>query len=152
MSLVTTMKESGGFDLHEETEWYEGTITDIEETDGQFGAGYKFVINIDGEVFDDGNPRDTWAFCSQTLSPRSKLFKWAKGILGEAAMPTAGQPFDLGQMIGTRVKTMFEQYPGTDPDGNPTTKEKVVAIKAAGTPAAAPATAVAAAPAQPDPF
>lgn len=132
MSLTTVMKETSGFDLHEENEWYEGTITDIEETDGQYGPGYKFIINLDGETFDDGNARDTWAFCSQTLSPRSKLYKWAKGILGEAAMPAAGEPFDLGQLIGARIKAMFEHHPGTTPEGEAITKEKVVALKTAG--------------------
>ena len=146
------MKEAGGFDLHEETEWYEGTITDIEETDGQYGAGYKFVIGIDGETFDDGKPRDTWAFCSQTLSPRSKLFKWAKGILGEAAMPAPGQPFDLGQMIGARVKVMFEHVQSTTPEGDQITKDKVVAIKTAGTAAPAPPAPVVTTPTDPDPF
>lgn len=140
MPLTVTMKEGGGFDLHEEGEWHPGTLVDIEDLpDGQYGPGLKWIINLDGDVYDDGKPRDTWAFCSQTLSPRSKLYKWAKGILGETAMPQAGQTLDLGQLVGKRVKVMFEHGPGMTPEGDPITKEKVVGIKAAGdTPAPAP--------------
>lgn len=131
MPLQIPVKESGGFDLHEEDEWYVGTIVDIEELpDGQYGPGLKFIINLDGETFDDGKPRDTWAFCSQNLSPRSKLGKWIKGIVGD--LPAAGQVFDLGTLIGARVKVMFEHVPGMTADGDPITREKVVAIKTAG--------------------
>lgn len=163
MSLSVTMKESSGFDLHEENEYYDGTVVDIQDLpDGTFGPGLKWIINLDGEVDAiSGQPRDTWAFCSQTLSPRSKLFKWAKGILGEAAMPAPGQSFDLGQLVGQRVKVMFEHVPGTDDTGAPQVKEKVTVIKTAGpvapvvqaavAPVPAPAAAPAAA-ASPDPF
>ena len=146
-----TMRESGGFDLHEEGEYYTGTVVDIEDLpDGQYGPGLKWFINLDGEILDDGKPRDTWAFCSQTLSPRSKLYKWAKGILGESALPASGQTLDLGQMIGKRVKVMFEHAPAMDPDGNPITREKVVTIKAAENGAApAPSQPAPAQPAQP---
>lgn len=143
MPLTVTMKEGGGFDLHEEGEWHPGTLVDIEDLpDGQYGPGLKWIINLDGDVYDDGKPRDTWAFCSQTLSPRSKLYKWAKGLLGESGMPQAGQTLDLGQLVGKRIKVMFEHIPGMTPEGDPITKEKVVGIKATGdTPEATPAPA-----------
>lgn len=150
--VTVTMTESKGFDLKEEGEWYSGTLVDLEDLpDGQYGPGLKWIVNLDGDVYDDGKPRDTWAFCSQTLSPRSKLYKWAKGILGETAMPKPGETLDLGQLIGKRVKLMFEHVPGFDPDGNPITRERVVQIKAAGeaapaAPAPAPTTATHVAP------
>lgn len=156
------MKESSGFDLHEEQEWYEGTVVDIEDLpDGNYGPGLKWIINLDGEVDPiSGTPRDTWAFCSQNLSPRSKLYKWAKGVLGEAAMPQPGQAFELAGLIGRRVKVMFEHVDGFDGDGNKTVKEKVVSMKAGGAaavtaaaPAApAPAPATPPPPADPDPY
>ena len=159
MSLTVTMKESSGFELHEENEWHEGIVANIEDLpDGTFGPGLKWIINLDGETDGmTGEPRDTWAFCSQTLSPRSKLYKWAKGVLGEAAMPAPGQPFDLGRLIGQRVKVMFEHVPGMDDEGNATTREKVTVIKTAGTtpaatPVVAPVVAAPAAEATPDPF
>jgi hypothetical protein len=160
MSLTVTMTESGGFELHEENEFYEGTITSIEEAEDRgFGPGLKWIINLDGETDAiSGEPRDTWAFCSQKLSPRSKLYKWARGVLGEAGMPAAGGTLDLTSIIGARVKVMFEQVPGTDENGNAVTRERVVAIKTSSTAApvaATPAPAAPAAPqaaAQPEPF
>lgn len=159
------MKESSGYDLHEENEFYEGTVVEIQDLpDGQYGPGLKWIINLDGEVDPiSQEPRDTWAFCSQTLSPRSKLYKWAKGVLGETAMPAPGEMFDLARLVGVRVKVMFEHVPSMDDEGNPTTKEKVTVIKAGDTTTqVAPAPQVQAAPppepqatpqqANPDPF
>lgn len=138
MTLTVTMQESGGFELHEEAEWYEGILLNIEEADDRgFGPGLKWIINLDGETDSfSGEPRETWAFCSQKLSPRSKLFRWAKGVLGEHAMPEPGGALDLAGLIGARIKIMFEHVPGTDDAGNPQTKERVVAMKTAGTTAA----------------
>lgn len=160
MTLTVTMQESGGFELHEESEWYEGTITSIEEAEDRgFGPGLKWIINLDGETDAiSGEPRDTWAFSSQKLSPRSKLYKWARGVLGEAAMPAAGGTLNLASIIGARVKVIFEHTPGTDENGNAVTRERVATIKTAGTttapavetPAAAPVAPQAAA--QPEPF
>lgn len=158
MSLTVTMTESAGFELHEEGEWYEGIISSIEPADDRgFGPGLKWIINLDGEVDAiNGEPRDTWAFSSQKLSPRSKLYKWVKGILGEGRMPEPGGVLDLASVVGARVKVMFEHTPGTDENGQAITREKVVGIKTAGTqtpPAAPPADPVPApVEAQPEPF
>lgn len=143
MTLTVTMQEGGSYELHEESEWYEGVLVDIQEAEDRgFGPGLKWIVNLDGETdpFND-EPRETWAFSSQKLSPRSKLFKWAKGVLGETAMPDPGGSLELSKMIGARVKVMFEHVPGTDDAGQATTRERVIAIKAAGTtspPATAP--------------
>lgn len=158
MSLTVTMTESAGFELHEEGEWYEGILSSIEEAEDRgFGPGLKWIINIDGETDPiNDEPRDTWAFSSQKLSPRSKLYKWAKGVLGEEKMPAPGGALDLGSLVGARVRIMFEHVPGTDADGQPVTREKVSGIKSAGKPApavAAPtAPAAPAAEADPDPY
>lgn len=128
MPLILTATESGGFDLHDADEWYEGTIVAIEETDGQWGPGLKWIIELDNETHDDGNPRETWAFCSQKLSPRSKLYAWLKG-LDPSSIPDAGQTVDLEQFIGTRVQAMFERVDGFDSDGNSLEKEKVVKLR-----------------------
>lgn len=126
MPLVIERTESGGFDLHEPDEWFDGTITAIEETDGQWGAGLKFIIVLDGEeTADDGYPRETWAFASQKLSPRSKLYGWAKGLGWDPESET----IDLEEFVDARCQVMFEQYEGTDPDGNAVTKEKVVKVR-----------------------
>lgn len=126
MPLQIPVSESEGFELHDADEWYDGTITGVEETDGQWGPGVKFLIVLDGEeAADDGYPRETWAFASQKLSPRSKLYAWAKGLGWD---PDDGT-LDLEDYVDTRVQCMFEHYNGTDPDGNSIEKEKVVKLR-----------------------
>ena len=132
MPLPTlTVSESGGFDLHEEDEWFDGTITNIEETtDGQWGPGLKFIIELDGDTYtlDSGEEvqRETWAFCSQKLSKRSKLYGWAKGL----GWDPADETISLEDYVNVRCQVMFERFDGFDRDGNPQEKEKVVKIRA----------------------
>lgn len=130
MPLTIEMTAGGGFDLHEEAEWLDGLLVAIEETDGHYGPGLKWIIELDDdEPADNGDPRETWAFCSQKLSPRSKLYAWAKAI-DPSSLPEAGGVLDLEDFIGRRVQVMFERYMG-DVDGEPVEKEKVVKIRAA---------------------
>lgn len=128
---TVTATESGGFDLHEPDEWHDGTVTGIEESnDGQWGPGLKWLIVLDDdEPHDDGAPWETWAFCSQKLSPRSKLYGWLKGI-DPSLIPEPGGTVDLDDLVGTRIQVMFERVNGHDPDGNPQEKEKVTKIRA----------------------
>lgn len=130
MSLQVTLSESGGFDLHEPEEWLDGLIVAIEETEGTFGPGLKWIIELDDdEPADNGEARETWAFCSQKFSPRSKLYSWIKAI-DPALIPEPGDVLDLEDIIGQRVQVMFERYQG-DIDGEPVEKEKVAKIRAA---------------------
>lgn len=127
MPLTLTATEAGGFDLHDADEWYPGNIYNIEETDGQWGPGLKWVIHLDGDTFDDGTQRETWAFCSQKLSPRSKLGKWLKALNDRTVDP--GDIVDLTEYVGNRCQVMFERYDGFDADGNPVEKEKVTKLR-----------------------
>lgn len=130
MPLQVQYSESAGFDLHEADEWYDGLVVAIEETDGVWGPGLKWIIELDDdEPADNGDPRETWAFCSQKLSPRSKLYAWIKAI-DQTAIPEPGGVLDLEQFVGARVQAMFEHYMG-DIDGNEVEKEKVVKLRAA---------------------
>lgn len=124
MSLKMTMTESSGFDLHEPDEWLSGKITAIEETDGMYGPGLKWIILLDDENW------DTWAFCSQKLSTRSKLYDWIKG-LDPQNLPEPGGTVDLKQYVGKRVQVMFEQY-----ETETGLREKVVKLRAEKKPAA----------------
>lgn len=126
MPLTVTATEAGGYELHEADEWFDGTIVAIEETEGQWGPGLKWIIEIDGETHDDGNARETWAFCSQKLSPRSKLYGWLKGLGHDVE---AGDTVNLEDFVGNRCQVMFEHYDSHDPDGNPLEKEKVVKLR-----------------------
>lgn len=126
MPLELTATETT-FELKEPDEWYTGQLVTIEETpDNGYGEGLKWVIEVDGDTFEDGTPRQTWAFCSQKLSPRSKLYGWLKGF---DMAPEAGQTVDLAKLEGKAVDVMFEH--GEKQDGTPT--DKVVKIRASKT-------------------
>jgi hypothetical protein len=51
-------------------------------------------------------------------------------LKGFGITPEPGEHVDLEDLVGKRVEVMFEEYAGTDNDGNPVTKEKVVKIRA----------------------
>lgn len=104
MSLEIAMTESSGFDLHEPDEWYAGKLISIQETDpGKFGPKLKWVIQLDDEDY------ETWAFCYQKLSPKSKLYEWIKG-LDPSDLPEPGDVVQFDKYLGKRIQVMFEQY------------------------------------------
>lgn len=114
------MAENSDSYLHEADEWIGGQIVDIETTpDTGYGPGFKWVIQLDNSEEGDF---DIWAFCSQKLSQKSKLYGWLTGM---GATVDIGQTYDLDQLVGMRCQIMFEQF---DKDG--ATKEKVVKIRA----------------------
>jgi len=101
--LEIPMVESSGFDLHEPDEWLPGSITRISETDDNgYGPGLKWEMQLDEEEW------DTWAFSSQKLSVKSKLYKWLTAINPETP-PTVGDTVDLADLIGRRVEVTFER-------------------------------------------
>ena len=129
MPLTLEATESEGYELHEEGEWYPGDLASIEETESEWGAGLKWIIHLDGELDPiNDEPRETWGFCSQKLSPRSKLYGWLKGF---GIQPDPGDHVNLEKLVGGQVQVMFETYNAFDSDGNPVVKEKVVKIRAA---------------------
>lgn len=126
------VKESAQFEMHEPEEWLAGKIIDIEETEpGKFGPGLKIVLVLDDdEPNDDGSDNEVWAYTSQKLSTRSKLFAYASAILGDE-MPDVGQVLDLDLLIGKKVDVFFERYTGVDREtGAPVEKEKVTRMRA----------------------
>ena len=123
MPLKIQMSESSGFDLHVADEWLAGIIKGIdEEPDRGFGVGLKWVIQLDNEDW------DVWAFCSQKLTTRSKLYKWLQG-LDPDHVPEKDEIVDLEPYIGRRVQVMFEHY---IPEGGTANdkREKVARIRA----------------------
>tara|TARA_R110000787_G_scaffold117171_10_gene227734 strand:+ start:2668 stop:3108 length:441 start_codon:yes stop_codon:yes gene_type:complete len=116
---ILDVSESSGFELHEADEWYDGHINSIEAGEGTFGPDLKFIIILKGEI-----DREVWAFSSQKLSPKSKLYGWAKAL--GYPMDT---PLNLQNLVGDKVQIMFERYMATDQEGNPLEKEKVVKIR-----------------------
>ena len=123
MALELTVKAGGSFDLHEADEWIDATIIDIQDDpDGKFGPQLKWILHVDG----DDQDRETWAFCSQTLSPSSKLYAWLNAGFYDLGV---GQTVVIEDLIGDRCQVMFEQYQ-RDAEGGAYTAEKVVKIRA----------------------
>ena len=124
MPTLTVTEAGEGF-LHEPEEWLPGTVVAIEETEaGMYGPGLKWIIALD-----EDDDRDTWAFCSQNLSPKSKLYGWLKAM---GANLESGATVDLEDYIGHRVDVFFERYDSTR-DGEAVEKEKVTKIRASKT-------------------
>lgn len=128
-----TVNEAVQYELHEADEWLPGRIVDIEETESDWGSGLKWIIVLDDdEPNPDGSDRETWAFSSQKVSPKSKTYKWAAAILGE--MPEAGDELDLNLLLQKPIEVFFEQVESDEIDrstGKAIVKEKVEKIRAA---------------------
>lgn len=127
MPLELTVTAGSDAFLHEPDEWLPGQVVNIQEAEDRgFGPGLKWIIELDEDEAGD----ETWAFCSQSLSPRSKLYGWLKAL---GADLDNGAVVDLEQYVGKRVDVMFERYQGTAADGSDVEKEKVVKIRASKT-------------------
>ena len=104
MGLLQTV---GTGDYRDVNEWYSGTIDSIEETDHpKYGSGLKWIVYLDT---DDGSDYpETWAFTSQQIAPRTKVYRWLTGIYGRS--PAVGASIDLGKLFGTRVQVQFAPH------------------------------------------
>lgn len=90
------------FEKKEENEWYAATIVAFEEADDTgYGPGIKWILELEGE-----EGREQWAFSSQKLSPRSKTYKWVKGI-DENVLPEAGGVFNIEVLAGREIFVEF---------------------------------------------
>lgn len=79
---------------------YSAIIKEITEEDGQFGPQLRLQFVI---LDDDGDETDQQirGWCSQKWGEKTKLFKWAKNILGKKC-PGAGQPMDTDKLVGKK--------------------------------------------------
>lgn len=97
---------------------YVATVKDLTEDDGQFGPQIKFVFEIEETLAcDSGDPEDwvgqeKWGWCSDSLTPNTKLFKWARQILGGDF--EIGDDLVLDDMIGRKVRITI----GENKNGN----------------------------------
>lgn len=60
-----------------DTGTYPATVESITTTTGQFGEQLQW----DFKLLDDGSSQRAW--CSTSLTPKSKLFAWSRALLGE---------------------------------------------------------------------
>ena len=133
MTLPDIHQTTPTYVYHEENRWYPGLIHTIEvapSTREDWADQLKWIIHLDGELADDGAQLEVWAYCTQTYTPKSKLTKWATGLLGKGNLPETLNPTIF---IGTRVEIMFETYQGQDRDGQPVEKERPSIMKAGST-------------------
>jgi len=119
--LTIPITQTSGFDLHEPDEWYDAHIDRIDETDGQYGPGLKFIF-----IVNDEEDRETWGYTSQKLSPKSRLYAWLHGL----GINLDGDTVNLEDIVGSTCQLMFERYQGTSPEGQPVEKEKVIKVRA----------------------
>ena len=99
---------------HDEDTPYDGWIKRLEESESDYGAGFRWVFDIQDE--------EVWAFSSQIFNNRSKLGQWAAKILGEAIYDGG---FDTDSLAGEPVTVMFEYNTTTAGD----LSEKIVSVK-----------------------
>ena len=123
MPTELTVTTAGDSFLHEADEWLDATIIDITADEGMYGPQLKWILHVDG----DDTDRETWAYCSQNLSSKSKLYSWLNAGFYNLEV---GATIIIEDLIGDRCQVMFERYEGTDPQGNALEKEKVVKIRA----------------------
>ncbi len=118
MGLEITVKDGA---YHDEDVWYPGTVLRIEETneESQYGPGLKWIIGLDDDAGSDYP--ETWAFSSQSLTPRTKTFRWLTEIYGRS--PAVGMTIDLEKLFGVRVGIQFAPHP-KNPDKQIVTKFK----------------------------
>lgn len=87
------------YELHEQDEWYSGTIREVEESQyADNEPSLKFKVRLDGEE------DDAWVFTSQKYSDfPTKLWKLAEAVLGSAP-----DVLDTEQLIDHRLDLMFK--------------------------------------------
>ena len=89
---------------------YLGTVAEIEDDpSGKFGPQFKFVWTLDGQYHDqgdkEGQPIQQWDWCSQKLTPKSKL--WSVAVtLGKT--PVLGQPLNTDDLLGKKAQLVIK--------------------------------------------
>lgn len=100
-----------------DTGTYTATVASIEQTDGQYGPQLQWDFRLE-----DGSSQRAW--CSQSLTPKSKLFAWAKALLGEVP-----DSIDTDDLLGLPCRLSIVMR--TREDGSETNKvDNVLAPKA----------------------
>jgi hypothetical protein len=97
MSLTIEATEAKSL-INLEPGTYSARVAAVEPADGGFGSQVKLSFAVDGETTDDGEPLVLWAWASQKLNPKTKLWRFVGAITGSA--PVKGQPFDVESLIG----------------------------------------------------
>lgn len=129
--VITAQAYGGGsYELHEEGEWFPGTITSIEEASqpNQWGKiDLYWTVKLDEGDSDGFDPRFR---TSQSLHPKSNLVKYLKWIEGSAwTAPAPGEVVDLNDYVGRRIDVMFERYEKILDDGSTVERESIARVR-----------------------
>ena len=84
---------------------YQATIESMEKGAGNYGEQIKFTFNL-------GNDCKLMGWTSTNYSEKSKLFGWAKSVLGDTFDPKAD--FDTDWLLGKRVLVQVSKRMGND--------------------------------------
>ena len=121
---------------------YSATVVGIEPVAGEYGDQLKWRFAVD----DAGTARELWAWCSQKLSPKSKLWGWTDAILfGGLGLPAGYAEFDTADMIGRQCRIVVELTEGAGGEYNRV--RNIIGASPAGVKPLAPAAVAAAVPA-----
>lgn len=96
---------------------YVAELVKLEEDDGQYGAQIKFYFEMK-TVISSNDPEasewlgeEKWGWCSDRLTPNTKLFHWYKQLMG--VEPDIDDDLDLTEMLGKQaVVTIRENKNG----------------------------------------
>lgn len=89
---------------------YPATIVEVLAEEGQFGPQLKFKFQLD-----DGRTLLGW--CSQTFSPKSKLYNWTKAAFGGSEIPRTYN-LNTDHLQGRGVRLFVTVEPGRDGEYN----------------------------------
>ena len=82
---------------------YTATVASVVPAEGQFGPQLEWQFQIE-----DGTTFKSW--CSQSLSPKSKLYSWARALLGGEVPET----LDTDDLIGKPCRISLLLRPRDD--------------------------------------
>ena len=91
---------------------YPATVSKVEAADGQYGDQVKFYFDVLGQRTTDGEPLELWAWASQKLNPRTKLWRWTKVLTGQE--PVKGNAYDLESLVGASCSLLVVRTEETE--------------------------------------
>ncbi len=95
--------------------YYPTVITDIEETEGNYGPQLQFqfvVLDAEGDQTDS----EIRGWCGMSWGEKSKLYAWSKAILGKRC-PGPGQPMDTDRLKNKKCDIQVEVKPNQTQPG-----------------------------------
>ncbi len=90
---------------------YPARVKSIDEDDGQFGPQFKWIFKI---TAGRAKGSELFGWCSQVLSPKSKLRAWSEAILPETDFDAKGFVLDTDDLIDGDCQLVVTVTTGND--------------------------------------